>query len=81
MSLLTLGRENDLSTPSSSRRLSSVAARMALPLTALGINGWRLRLLIRSRKQALFTRLAARLDLLASNLPCHHLAAPDVDHQ
>jgi hypothetical protein len=36
LSLLTRGLENDLSTPSSSRRLSSVAARMALPLSAGG---------------------------------------------
>ena len=55
----TRGLEKDLSTPSSSRRLSSVAARMALPLSACRINGCRRPLLIRSRRQALLTRSAA----------------------
>ena len=57
--MLTLGLEKDLSTPSSSRRLSSVAARMALPLSAWRISGWGRLRLIRSRRQARVTRSAA----------------------
>ena len=47
------------STPSSSKRLSNVAARMALPLSACKIRGCLRPLLIRSRRQALLTRSAA----------------------
>ena len=59
LSLLILGLEKDRSTPSSSSRLSSVAARIALPLSACRINGCRRPLLMRSRKQALLTSSAA----------------------
>ena len=47
LSLLTRGRENDLRTPSSFRRLSSVAACMALPLSAWRFSGCLRPLLIR----------------------------------
>ena len=46
--MLTLGLEKDRSTPSSSSRLSRVAALIALPLSAWRIKGWRRPLLIRS---------------------------------
>ena len=59
LSLDTRGFEKDLSTPSSSSRLSRVAARMALPLSAWRISGCFRVLLIRSLRQALLTRSAA----------------------
>jgi hypothetical protein len=59
LSFETLGLEKDLSTPNSSNRLSSVAARIALPLSACRTKGCLRPLLIRSRKQALLTRSAA----------------------
>ena len=59
VSLETRGRKKDLRTPSSSKRLSSVAARMALPLSAWRISGCCRPLLIRSRRQAWLTRSAA----------------------
>ena len=52
LSFDTRGLEKDLRTPSSSSRHSSVAARLALPLSACRINGCFLPLLIRSLRQA-----------------------------
>jgi uncharacterized phage protein gp47/JayE len=59
LSFDTRGLEKDLSTPSSSSRLWSVAARMALPLSECRINGCVRLLLIRSLRQALLTKSAA----------------------
>jgi hypothetical protein len=56
LSFETLGRWNDLSTPSSSRWLSSVAAFIALPLSACRIRGRFRSLLTSSLRQGLLTR-------------------------
>ncbi len=59
LSLLTRGLENDRSTSSSSSRLYSVAARMALSLSAWRTSGCLRPRLILSRVQARLTKSAA----------------------
>jgi len=58
-SFLPLGLEKELSNPSSSSRLSSVATRMDLPLSTWRISDWVRLQLICSRRQARPTRSAA----------------------
>jgi len=59
LSLLKRGLENERRIPSSSNLLSSVAARMALPLSACSTRGCLRPLLIRSLMKARLTRSAA----------------------
>ena len=81
LSVLTLGLEKDPSPPRASGRLSGVAARMALPLSAWRINGgW-------APLDAL--PAAGTANLMGCEwgvfpfrqLPRHDLAAPDDHHQ
>ena len=97
LSFETLGLEKDLSTPSSSNRLSSVAARNSSRILRLG------NAVIGVQKQRLLTALAvggafcaavpltqagSALEIRCngwivslSNVPGHHFAAPNVDHE
>jgi hypothetical protein len=89
LSLLTRGRENARSTPSSSNRSFSVAARNSARSFRLGVA------VIGMQDQWLLTALADALAdagpahqigcdgrvFLLGDIPGHHLAALDVDHQ
>lgn len=81
--MLTLGLEKDLSTPSSSSRLSRVAALMSLPLSAWRIKGWLGTALADALPKASPDhQIGGNLGVFPiSHIPGHDFAAPNVDHE